>query len=201
MQNLQHLQYLFILIDKHCNSETPVRITYRHTGIWQAYMHRAHIQKPMNQSSNLDSTFLAVLINSQRSFSSSLAGNKSVPKSAATLKNWSNDTFSANNNIAMLIPVGWYWMILTVGSISVFLKVISDQSKDIDTHPTHITHTLTSVLGRLECRQWTQEWIQCVLTAPLSVGDSSPSVYIKQGHSCAYTLTCWGQYILNNGLV
>lgn len=30
-------------------------------------------------------------------------------------------------------------MILTVGCIAVLLKVISDQSKDIDTHPTH-TH-------------------------------------------------------------
>lgn len=42
-------------------------------------------------------------------------------------------------------------MILTVGSIAVLLKVISDQSKDIDTHPTHIqhahTHTLTPTPG------------------------------------------------------
>ena len=35
-------------------------------------------------------------------------------------------------------------MILTVGSIAGLLKVISDQSKDIDTHLTHISPTHTN---------------------------------------------------------
>lgn len=41
-------------------------------------------------------------------------------------------------------------MILTVGSIAALLKVISDQSKDIDTHPTHThTHTLDTSAGQI----------------------------------------------------
>lgn len=146
---------------------------------------------PLNWSSAPSSGFLAVNLYHQPSSSASLMGKELVPKNVATQKNWSSNTFLPITTPPCWFQwgdIGWYWLL---GVLLCFSKSFPTKART----STHIQHigalaARTNTNARLIGVQTSNRRVEAAHTDNLlSVGDSSPSVYIKQVHTCRHTRT------------